>query len=84
MSNAAATMSPSSDYAQTRKAAQLFVPSALWRAAVNAAQRIAAWRARRRRIRRTVAALSGLSNRMLRDIGIEPGEIEQHAARICS
>jgi uncharacterized protein YjiS (DUF1127 family) len=38
-----------------------------------------AWIAARRRVRRTVAALSDLSDRTLADIGIERSEIERIA-----
>ena len=38
-----------------------------------------AWIAERRRVRRTVAALSDLSDRTLADIGIERSEIERIA-----
>jgi uncharacterized protein YjiS (DUF1127 family) len=59
------------------------VPLAAWRTVANAAARIAAWHKRRRREKETVTALSGLSNRMLRDIGVKPGEIAHAAARAC-
>ena len=43
------------------------------------AARAVAWIAARRRVRRTVAALSDLSDRTLADIGIERSEIERIA-----
>ena len=51
------------------------VLGAAWRATARAASRIAAWHRRRREIRRTVVALSHLSNHVLKDIGVHRSEI---------
>jgi uncharacterized protein YjiS (DUF1127 family) len=51
------------------------VLGAAWRGTARAASRIAAWHRRRREIRRTVVALSQLSDHHLADIGIHRGEI---------
>jgi uncharacterized protein YjiS (DUF1127 family) len=83
MSNASIAMGPLADAAEARRAARAMVPLAAWHALAGAASRIAAWRARRRRVKHTVIALSALSDRMLRDIGVEPGEIAQAATRAC-
>jgi uncharacterized protein YjiS (DUF1127 family) len=54
-----------------------------WRVMARAALRVAAWHRRRREIRRTVAALSQLSDHMLRDIGLDRSEIASIARSGC-
>jgi uncharacterized protein YjiS (DUF1127 family) len=83
MSYATMRMESAADDAQARQTVRLLVAWVVWRMLASTALRIANWRARRRRIKQTITSLSGLSNRMLRDIGVEPGEIEQAAARAC-
>ncbi len=83
MSYASMTMGLAADAAQAQRAVRMLVAWAAWRALADAASRIATWHLRRRRIKQTVRSLSSLSNRMLRDIGVEPGEIEHAAERAC-
>ena len=47
--------------------------------ALQLASKTIAWLAEQRRVRRTVATLSSLSDATLRDIGIERGNIERVA-----
>lgn len=65
--------------ADIRRQAYLLVPSAIWRSVAGAANRIAAWYKRRREIARNVDALSQLSDRTLKDIGIERHDIPRVA-----
>jgi len=80
MSHTSVTLKPLVDAAEMRHAARLLLPWAAWRAVAGAASRIAAWHARRRRINRTVDALAGLSDHLLKDIGIHRSEIRSVAS----
>ncbi len=62
-----------------RKAFQRQVLSALWSALATRTKGMMAAYAERRRINRTVAELSALSGRMLKDIGIARHDIERIA-----
>jgi uncharacterized protein YjiS (DUF1127 family) len=53
------------------------VLSTLWRALAARARSLAAAYAERRRVRRAVAELAGLSSRTLKDIGVERHDIER-------
>lgn len=75
MSNTSVMTRPRVEAEELRQGARLLVQGTAWRAAAGAARRLAAWHARRRQIDRTVDALSGLSDHMLKDIGIHRSEI---------
>jgi uncharacterized protein YjiS (DUF1127 family) len=63
------------DDTRMRHAARRLIVWAAWRAVARTASRIAAWHRQRRRIARTVHALSRLSDHALKDIGIRRSEI---------
>ena len=60
------------------EAAATFLGRNLWRGLRAAARAYAGWRSRRL----TIQALSRLDDRMLRDVGIDPGSIEAVAAEL--
>lgn len=62
---------------EIRRAVQRHVWSALWGAVAAPVNGMMAAHAERRRINRAIAELSALSNRMLRDIGMERHDIER-------
>jgi uncharacterized protein YjiS (DUF1127 family) len=74
MSHTSATMKPLVD-ADLRRTARLMTLSAPWHAVARAATTIAAWYRRRRELRHNIAALSALSDHMLKDIGMHRSEI---------
>jgi uncharacterized protein YjiS (DUF1127 family) len=61
--------------AEVRREAYLLVPAAVWKGVAGAASGIAGWHVRRRQINRSIAALSALSDHMLKDVGIHRSEI---------
>ena len=65
--------------AELRHAARRLVLGGAWRACADAVARVAALHRRRRRINRTVAALSPLSDHLLKDIGIHRSQIRSIA-----
>jgi uncharacterized protein YjiS (DUF1127 family) len=69
--------------AELRRTAQLMALSVAWHAAGGAVSRIVAWHRRQREIKRNIAALSQLSDHMLKDIGIHRSQIRSvvHSGR---
>jgi uncharacterized protein YjiS (DUF1127 family) len=65
--------------ADVRRAANVLMPSAGWRAVARAAYTIVAWYVRRQQAQRAIAELSSLSDHMLKDIGIQRCDIERIA-----
>ncbi len=76
MPHAATAMGTLADSAEARWAARRMVALAAWQALARAVSWIAVWHARRR-IENAVTALSSLSDRMLRDIGVRRSEISR-------
>jgi uncharacterized protein YjiS (DUF1127 family) len=60
------------------EAAAVFIGRNLWRGLRAVARAYAGWRSRRL----TIQALSRLDDRMLRDVGIDPGSIEAVATEL--
>jgi uncharacterized protein YjiS (DUF1127 family) len=58
-----------------RRTFQRQILSSVWNACTASAAALLAAHAERRRVKRCIAELSGLSDRMLRDIGVERQEI---------
>jgi uncharacterized protein YjiS (DUF1127 family) len=79
MTRTSLSVGPLVNEADIRRQAHLLVPSAIWRSVAGAFARFAAWNKRRREIARTVEALSKLSDRTLKDIGIERHDIPRIA-----
>ena len=78
MSHTSITIEPQAE-AETRFPARRPVLSAAWHACAGAVARVAALHRRRRQIDRTVAALSPLSDHLLKDIGIHRSQIRSIA-----
>jgi uncharacterized protein YjiS (DUF1127 family) len=74
MSHTSITLKPPAG-AEWRHATRWLVLSAAWHACTGAVARVVAVHRRRRRINRTVDALSQLSDHQLKDIGIHRSQI---------
>lgn len=79
MARTSITLEPLGPETELRRSAFLLVPSAVWASVTGAVSRLIAWYERRREIDRTVDALSGLSDHVLKDIGIHRSEIRSIA-----
>ena len=82
MSHTSITLKPPAG-SEWRHAARWLVLSSAWRTVAGAASRLAGWHRRRREIKRNIAALSQLSDHMLKDIGIHRSQIRSvvHSGR---
>jgi uncharacterized protein YjiS (DUF1127 family) len=65
--------------AEMRKAVRAAVWAAIWRGLANAVSAYVAASGERRRVKRAIAELSGLSDRMLKDIGVTRSSIPRVA-----
>jgi len=79
MARTSITFEPLGRETELRRNAFLLVPSAAWKGITGAVSSLIAWHARRRQINRTVDALSGLSDHVLKDIGLHRSEIRSIA-----
>ena len=79
MSRISTTAQPFEDASELRSAARTMVLLSIAKAIAGAVSAIIAWHAERRRVRRAIAELSGLSDRMLSDIGIARCDIPRIA-----
>lgn len=79
MSRTALAASPFAGGAEIRRDASRLVLSAAWSVLAGLAKRMLARRLERRRESRAILELSALSDRMLKDIGIDRGSIPRIA-----
>jgi uncharacterized protein YjiS (DUF1127 family) len=75
MSNSAISANVFIPSSELRRASRAAVWTALWNAFASAVSLVAKVYAEHRRAKRAVAELSDLSDRMLKDIGLERGDI---------